>query len=151
MVLSHHQHSVPNDLPLGIRQRLSLATHGHRPEALILDEHFWRRSSCEITAVTYFFGAKDGVTIFISTHFMNEAVRCDRISLMHAGEVLVTDTQAIKASKSADTLEQAFIDYLAEAQTPENQTQNTEQSAPEGVSADNAMPPINEQKAYGDC
>jgi ribosome-dependent ATPase len=144
--LSHHQHSLPNDLPLGIRQRLSLAVAMvHRPEVLILDEptsgvdpvardNFWQ--------LLISLARKDGVTIFISTHFMNEAVRCDRISLMHAGEVLVTDTpQAIKASKSADTLEQAFTDYLVEAQTPENQTQNTEQSAPEGVSADKATPP----------
>ena len=144
--LSHHQHSLPNDLPLGIRQRLSLAVAMvHRPEVLILDEptsgvdpvardNFWK--------LLISLARKDGVTIFISTHFMTEAVRCDRISLMHAGEVLVTDTpQAIKASKSADTLEQAFIDYLVEAQTPENQTQNTEQSAPEGVSADKATPP----------
>ena len=144
--LSHHQHSLPNDLPLGIRQRLSLAVAMvHRPEVLILDEptsgvdpvardNFWQ--------LLISLARKDGVTIFISTHFMNEAVRCDRISLMHAGEVLVTDTpQAIKAFKSADTLEQAFIDYLVEAQTPENQTQNTEQSAPEGVSADKATPP----------
>ena len=144
--LSHHQHSLPNDLPLGIRQRLSLAVAMvHRPEVLILDEptsgvdpvardNFWQ--------LLISLARKDGVTIFISTHFMNEAVRCDRISLMHAGEVLVTDTpQAIKASKSADTLEQAFIDYLVEAQTPENQTQNTEQSAPEGVSADKDTPP----------
>ena len=144
--LSHHQHSLPNDLPLGIRPRLSLAVAMvHRPEVLILDEptsgvdpvardNFWQ--------LLISLARKDGVTIFISTHFMNEAVRCDRISLMHAGEVLVTDTpQAIKASKSADTLEQAFIDYLVEAQTPENQTQNTEQSAPEGVSADKATPP----------
>ena len=36
---------------------------------------------------------KDGVTIFISTHFMNEAERCDRISLMHAGRVLVSDSR----------------------------------------------------------
>ncbi|HCE2311885.1 ribosome-associated ATPase/putative transporter RbbA [Vibrio parahaemolyticus] len=144
--LSHHQHSLPNDLPLGIRQRLSLAVAMvHRPEVLILDEptsgvdpvardNFWQ--------LLISLARKDGVTIFISTHFMNEAVRCDRISLMHAGEVLITDTpQAIKASKSADTLEQAFIDYLVEAQTPENQTQNTEQSAPESISTDKATPP----------
>ncbi|HCG7282280.1 TPA: ribosome-associated ATPase/putative transporter RbbA [Vibrio parahaemolyticus] len=144
--LNHHQHSLPNDLPLGIRQRLSLAVAMvHRPEVLILDEptsgvdpvardNFWQ--------LLISLARKDGVTIFISTHFMNEAVRCDRISLMHAGEVLITDTpQAIKASKSADTLEQAFIDYLVEAQTPENQTQNTEQSAPESISTDKATPP----------
>jgi len=62
----------------------------------------------------------DGVTIFISTHFMNEAERCDRISLMHAGQVLVSDTPtAIQALRGADSLEQAFIAYLVEASAPE--------------------------------
>ena len=149
--LSHHQHSLPNDLPLGIRQRLSLAVAMvHRPEVLILDEptsgvdpvardNFWQ--------LLISLARKDGVTIFISTHFMNEAVRCDRISLMHAGEVLVTDTpEAIKASKSADTLESAFIDYLVEAQTPANQAQKPDQNAQESFSADKTTPPSKRAK-----
>jgi ribosome-dependent ATPase len=59
---------------------------------------------------------KKGVTIFVSTHFMNEAARCDRISLMDAGRVLVTDTPAnlVKAS-NAKSLEDAFISYLEKA------------------------------------
>ncbi|WP_334020873.1 ribosome-associated ATPase/putative transporter RbbA [Alteromonas sp. S015] len=149
--LSHHQHSLPNDLPLGIRQRLSLAVAMvHKPEVLILDEptsgvdpvardNFWQ--------LLISLSRKDGVTIFISTHFMNEAVRCDRISLMHAGEVLVTDTpEAIKASKSADTLERAFIEYLVEAQTPANQTKTPEQSAQESYSADKTTLPSKHAK-----
>lgn len=121
--LSQHQHSLPHALPLGIRQRLSLAVAMvHKPEVLILDEptsgvdpiardNFWQ--------LLITLARQDGVTIFISTHFMNEAARCDRISLMHAGKVLITDTpEAIKAQKSADTLEAAFIEYLVEAQTP---------------------------------
>ncbi len=44
---------------------------------------------------------RDGVTIFISTHFMNEAERCDRISLMHAGKVLDCDTPANLTKKEA--------------------------------------------------
>src|SRR5690606_11417782 len=56
------------------------------------------------------------VTIFISTHFMNEAERCDRISLMHAGEVLVTDTpQAIIPKQQAHSLDDAFVPYLQQA------------------------------------
>ena len=57
-----------------------------------------------------------GVTIFVSTHFMNEAERCDRISLMDSGRVLATDTPAnlIKA-RGVSTLEDAFISYLEEA------------------------------------
>ena len=57
-----------------------------------------------------------GVTIFISTHFMNEAERCDRISLMHAGRVLTSAAPAdIVAQRGAATLEEAFIGYLQEA------------------------------------
>jgi ribosome-dependent ATPase len=56
------------------------------------------------------------VTIFISTHFMNEAERCDRVSLMHAGKVLDSDAPAaLVARRGARTLEEAFIAYLQEA------------------------------------
>ena len=56
------------------------------------------------------------VTIFISTHFMNEAMRCDRISLMHAGTVLACDTpSALVAARGAASLEEAFIAYIADA------------------------------------
>jgi len=66
---------------------------------------------------------------------------------MHAGEVLVTDTpEAIKASKSADTLESAFIDYLVEAQTPANQAQKPDQNAQESFSADKTTPPSKRAK-----
>jgi len=105
------------NLPLGIRQRLSLAVAVvHEPKLLILDEptsgvdpiardQFW--------ALLVELSREQGVTIFISTHFMNEAERCDRISLMHAGLVLASDTpEALKAVKHASTLEDAFIAYL---------------------------------------
>ncbi len=130
--LSQHQHNLPHALPLGIRQRLSLAVAMvHKPEVLILDEptsgvdpiardNFWQ--------LLITLARQDGVTIFISTHFMNEAARCDRISLMHAGKVLITDTpEAIKAQKSADTLEAAFIEYLVEAQMSSTHTNASEQ------------------------
>jgi ABC-type multidrug transport system ATPase subunit len=45
--------------------------------------------------------ARDRVTIFISTHFMNEAERCDRISLMHAGKVLDSDARPTGARSAA--------------------------------------------------
>jgi ribosome-dependent ATPase len=108
------------DLPLGIRQRLSLAVAVvHEPKLLILDEptsgvdpvardEFW--------ALLVELARQQGVTIFISTHFMNEAERCDRISLMHAGRVLASDTPAaLRATKNADSLETAFIAYLEAA------------------------------------
>ena len=65
---------------------------------------------------------QDRVTIFISTHFMNEAERCDRISLMHAGKVLASDTpQALVAQRGAANLEEAFIAWLQDAQRPVEQ------------------------------
>lgn len=111
---------LPDNLPLGIRQRLSLAVAMvHKPELLILDEptsgvdpiardNFWR--------LLITLSRRDRVTIFISTHFMNEAERCDRISLMHAGKVLASAPPAeLVEKRQADSLEQAFIDYLIDA------------------------------------
>ncbi len=115
--------ALPDALPLGQRQRLSLAVAMiHGPEMLILDEPtsgvdpvardaFWR--------ILIELSRRDRVTIFISTHFMNEAERCDRISLMHAGRVLVSDTPgAIVAQSGAASLEDAFIHYLEGAAGP---------------------------------
>jgi ribosome-dependent ATPase len=112
--------SMPANLPLGIRQRLSLAVAMvHKPEMLILDEP---TSGVDPVARDMFWqlmidlSRQDHVTIFISTHFMNEAERCDRISLMHAGKVLVSDTPAeLIRLRGTETLEQAFISYLEEA------------------------------------
>jgi ribosome-dependent ATPase len=111
------------DLPLGIRQRLSLAVAiVQNPEILILDEptsgvdplerdRFW--------SLLIDLSRNQGVTIFVSTHFMNEAARCDRISLMDQGRVLASDTPAgLVAGRGAKTLEEAFIGYLEEATPP---------------------------------
>lgn len=131
---------LPDALPLGIRQRLSLAVAMiHAPEILILDEPtsgvdpvardaLWR--------VLVELARQDNVTIFISTHFMNEAERCDRISLMHAGKVLVSDRPAeIVAARGAVTLEEAFIRYLedAGASTREGGMQDAAETPPAGL------------------
>ena len=118
--LREERHDLPDKLPLGLRQRLSLAVAMvHKPELLILDEptsgvdpiardQFWR--------LLVELSRRDQVTIFISTHFMNEAERCDRMSMMHAGKVLDSDTPAaLVAKRGAATLEEAFIGYLVEA------------------------------------
>lgn len=111
---------LPDSLPLGMRQRLSLAVAMvHKPELLILDEptsgvdpvardDFWR--------LMIELARSDRVTIFVSTHFMNEAERCDRISLMHAGRVLASGAPAeLTRRRGAATLEQAFIGYLEDS------------------------------------
>jgi len=104
-------------LPLGIRQRLSLAVAiVHEPEMLILDEP---TSGVDPLARDQFWellidlSRNQGVTLFVSTHFMNEAQRCDRISLMDAGSVLATDSpEALRRNCNAGSLEEAFIKYL---------------------------------------
>jgi ribosome-dependent ATPase len=135
--------TLPDSLPLGMRQRLSLAVAMvHKPELLILDEptsgvdpvardNFWR--------LLIALAREDHVTIFISTHFMNEAGRCDRISLMHAGRVLVSDTpEAITQKRGAATLEEAFIAYLVDAGAGTEASTTSELAALGESTADNA-------------
>ena len=91
----------------------------HEPEMLILDEP---TSGVDPVARDGFWellirlSRENGVTIFLSTHFMNEAERCDRMSMMHAGKVLAQGPPAqLVAERKAKNLEEAFIGYLEEA------------------------------------
>lgn len=114
--------TAPASLPLGIRQRLQLAAAClHHPEVLILDEP---TSGVDPAARDMFWGhllklsREDKITIFVSTHFMNEAARCDRISFMHKGRVLAVGTPAeLAARQNAPDLEEAFVQYLIEAES----------------------------------
>jgi len=132
----------PASLPLGVKQRLQLAVAVlHRPSMLILDEPtsgvdpvardaFWR-SLIDLSR-------NDGVTIFLSTHFMNEAERCDRISLMHQGRVLaVGPPKNLTKQRNSASLEEAFISYLEEAATDEERKSPAER-APQGATAASA-------------
>jgi ribosome-dependent ATPase len=111
---------LAESLPMGIRQRLSLAVAViHEPEMLILDEP---TSGVDPVARDGFWelliklSRENGVTIFLSTHFMNEAARCDRMSMMHAGKVLAQGPPAkLVEERKAASLEDAFIGYLEEA------------------------------------
>lgn len=117
--LVHLADEYPSALPLGIRQRLQLAAAClHKPEVLILDEP---TSGVDPAARDMFWtyliklSREDKITIFVTTHFMNEAARCDRISFMHRGRVLAVDTpEALRLQKNVPTLEEAFIRYLEE-------------------------------------
>jgi ribosome-dependent ATPase len=123
----------------------------HGPEMLILDEPtsgvdpvardaFWR-ALIELSR-------RDGVTIFVSTHFMNEAERCDRISLMHAGRVLVSDApQAIMAARGAPTLEDAFIALLQEA-AGESSTDQARQAGAAALPVSRAASFKTERRAF---
>ena len=134
----------PASLPFGVKQRLQLAVAVlHRPALLILDEPtsgvdpvardaFWR-SLIDLSR-------NDGVTIFLSTHFMNEAERCDRISLMHRGRVLAVGApkELVKKRGSA-SLEDAFISYLEEA-AGTDKTKKAEAAQPAAPPAKAAAP-----------
>ncbi|WP_375743404.1 ribosome-associated ATPase/putative transporter RbbA [Corallococcus interemptor] len=118
--LGAHLEALAGDLPMGLRQRLSLAVAVlHGPQILILDEP---TSGVDPVARDSFWellidlSRKQGVTIFVTTHFMNEGMRCDRISLMNAGKVLAADSpQKLIEARNADSLETAFIGYMEDA------------------------------------
>ncbi|MBC7161983.1 MAG: ribosome-associated ATPase/putative transporter RbbA [Immundisolibacter sp.] len=135
---------LPDALPLGVRQRLSLAAALiHKPEMLILDEPtsgvdpvardaFWR--------MLVELSRGDGVTIFISTHFMNEAERCDRISLMHAGKVLAVGPPAELAQRRGTaTLEDAFIAYLEDATAADKKDDEPRLTAQASAASDGGL------------
>ncbi|WP_262298278.1 ribosome-associated ATPase/putative transporter RbbA [Microvirga sesbaniae] len=146
----------PESLPLGLKQRLQLAVAVlHRPPILILDEPtsgvdpvardaFWR------TLIDL--SRDDGVTIFLSTHFMNEADRCDRISLMHRGRVLAVGApQEMVRERGSKSLEDAFISYLEEAAAAEEEKTKQEKktrAAPQ-LTAEVATPPSKRASVHG--
>jgi ribosome-dependent ATPase len=144
--LRAHLDAASEELPLGLKQRLSLAVAVlHEPEMLLLDEP---TSGVDPVARDEFWellidlSRRQGVTIFVSTHFMNEALRCDRISLMHAGTVLACDTPAeLMSSRGTDDLETAFIGYIADADAARNPPKSkTETDADAVAPATSAAP-----------
>jgi ribosome-dependent ATPase len=137
--------SRPDSLPLGMKQRLQLAVAVlHEPSILILDEptsgvdpiardSFWR------TLIDL--SRDDGVTIFVTTHFMNEADRCDRISLMHAGKVLAVGApQELVKERGSASLEDCFVGYLADA-AGIDRTKKVEPPKQEAEVGETALPP----------
>jgi ribosome-dependent ATPase len=118
--LEDHLDALAEDLPMGLRQRLSLAVAVlHEPQILILDEP---TSGVDPVARDSFWellidlSRNQGVTIFVTTHFMNEGMRCDRISLMNAGKVLACDApQQLIEDRGSASLEEAFIGYMEDS------------------------------------
>ena len=107
------------DLPLGFKQRLSLAcAFIHTPPILFLDEP---TSGVDVIARREFWNhitslAKLGVTILVTTHFMDEAEYCNRISLFYKGETIALGTPyELKTKANADNMEQAFVNLIKES------------------------------------
>ena len=142
--------TAPASLPLGIRQRLQLAAAClHHPEVLILDEP---TSGVDPAARDMFWrhllklSREDKITIFVSTHFMNEAARCDRISFMHKGRVLAVGTPAeLAARQNAPDLEEAFVQYLIEAEGGEGEEG---EEGEEGLSRQEAAHSESDQREF---
>jgi len=124
--LKNNLTSNSGDLPLGYKQRLAMACAlMHEPEILFLDEptsgvdplarrEFWVRTN-QLAA--------NGVTVLVTTHFMEEAEYCDRLVIMVQGEVLMTGSpaeikrQAVTAECPEPTMEQAFIQLVEKKQS----------------------------------
>ena len=133
---------------MGLRQRLSLAVAVlHDPQILILDEP---TSGVDPVARDSFWellidlSRKQGVTIFVTTHFMNEAMRCDRISLMNAGKVLACDApQKLIDARGAASLEEAFIGYMEDSIADAGSGAETKEDAAVAASVvvESARPP----------
>ncbi|MEJ8568330.1 ATP-binding cassette domain-containing protein [Elongatibacter sediminis] len=123
--LERYLGTSPDSLPLGYKQRLALACAlMHRPPVLFLDEptsgvdpvtrrEFW----------THINGlARKGVTIMVTTHFMDEAEYCDRVAMMYRARLIALDTpDALKrgarnAERPDPTMEDAFIHLIEAAQ-----------------------------------
>ena len=128
--LAGHEDATSGQLPGGFKQRLAMATGLlHEPEILFLDEptsgtdalarrEFWRR----ITAL-----AAAGVTVIITTHFMEEAEYCDRIVIQDAGKLLAIGTPQEVRAKALHTpgrrpnMEDAFIGIVSQARAQAGQ------------------------------
>ncbi len=117
---SQIQKQKSGDLPLGFKQKLSLACALiHTPPILFLDEptsgvdaitrkEFWNH----ITSL-----AKKGVTVLVTTHFMDEAEYCDRISLFFKGEAVAIGTpDELKNKVQAKNMEEAFLKLILEGE-----------------------------------
>ncbi|MEJ2051942.1 MAG: AAA family ATPase, partial [Calditrichota bacterium] len=104
-------------IPLGWKQRVGLASATlHHPRILFLDEptsgvdptarrHFWRS--------IYQLARESGATIFVTTHYLEEAEYCDRVSIMHQGDILALDTPAALKEKYAQTdMESVFLQVI---------------------------------------
>lgn len=109
---------LTRELPLGFKQRLALASALlHNPAILFLDEPTSgvdpeaRHAFWDIIYLT----AAEGKTIFVTTHFMDEAEYCNRVAIMHLGNVIALDRpRQLKLLFQKETMQEVFISLLKE-------------------------------------
>lgn len=102
-----------SDLPLGLKQKLAFSVAIlHKPKIVFLDEPtggvdpITRRQFWEMIYET----AANGITVFVTTHYMDEAEYCDRISIMNEGRIVALDTpENLKNRYDAKSVEEVFV------------------------------------------
>jgi ABC-2 type transport system ATP-binding protein len=120
---SSERNTLVGSLPLGWKQKLSFAIATvHRPEVVFLDEPtggvdpVTRRQFWEMI----YEAAEGGTTIFVTTHYMDEAEYCSRVSIMVDGEVRALDTPArLKQQFAAESMDEVFRTLARGAQRGE--------------------------------
>ncbi|MFN8241800.1 MAG: ABC transporter ATP-binding protein [Bacteroidales bacterium] len=123
-----HENRVIADLPLGLRQKLSFAVAVlHSPEIVFLDEPtggvdpVTRRQFWEMIYET----ADSGITVFVTTHYMDEAEYCDRVSIMNEGKIVALDTpENLKKQYGVNSVEDVFIRIARPSLIQNNQNRN---------------------------
>jgi ABC-type multidrug transport system, ATPase component len=108
-----YENRMISDLPLGLRQKLAFSVAVlHKPKIVFLDEPtggvdpITRRQFWE----TIYETASRGITVFVTTHYMDEAEYCDRISIMNEGKIVALDTpEKLKKQFNATSIEEVFI------------------------------------------
>jgi ABC-2 type transport system ATP-binding protein len=108
-----YENKMISDLPLGLRQKLAFSVAVlHEPKIVFLDEPtggvdpITRRQFWEMIYET----AASGITVFVTTHYMDEAEYCDRISIMSEGKIVALDSpERLKKQYNAASVEEVFI------------------------------------------
>ena len=116
---SSEKNTMVKELPLGWKQKLSFSVSiFHRPGIVFLDEPTGgvdpvaRRQFWELI----YKAADDGITIFVTTHYMDEAEYCDRVSIMVDGQIKALDSPAaLKQSVGAESMDEVFRRLAREA------------------------------------
>ena len=132
--LYEEQHTLVRSLPLGWKQRLAFSVAiFHRPELVFLDEPTGgvdpatRRQFWELI----YQAANQGITIFVTTHYMDEAEYCDRISMMVDGHIRALDTpDGLKRRFDARDMDEVFQKLAREAQRGEHAFTHTQTEQP---------------------
>jgi ABC-2 type transport system ATP-binding protein len=121
---SEYENRMIADLPLGLKQKLAFSVAVlHEPKIVFLDEPtggvdpITRRQFWE----TIYETASRGITVFVTTHYMDEAEYCDRISIMNDGKISALDTpENLKKQFGVSTIEEVFIKIARPAKPPLN-------------------------------